>query len=81
MEGPSSAEESKAPSFISKLFPPPPTLIKETLGRYKMNEPLEGESFNHSSENSSHHSVEEGSMDLSDPNEERPSQEEKEFEE
>lgn len=25
----------KAPSFISKLFPPPPTLIKETLSRYK----------------------------------------------
>jgi hypothetical protein len=25
----------KPPSFISKLFPPPPTLIKETLGRYK----------------------------------------------
>ena len=28
-------EEQKAPSFISKLFPPPPTLIKETLSRYK----------------------------------------------
>lgn len=27
--------EEAAPSFISKLFPPPPTLIKETLGRYK----------------------------------------------
>jgi hypothetical protein len=27
--------EVKAPSFISKLFPPPPTLIKETLTRYK----------------------------------------------
>jgi hypothetical protein len=25
-----------APSFISKLFPPPPTLIKETLSRYKI---------------------------------------------
>lgn len=25
----------KAPSFISKLFPPPPTLIKDTLSRYK----------------------------------------------
>lgn len=24
-----------APSFISKLFPPPPTLIKESLSRYK----------------------------------------------
>lgn len=28
-------EVQKAPSFISKLFPPPPTLIKETLSRYK----------------------------------------------
>jgi hypothetical protein len=27
--------EAKAPSFISKLFPPPSTLIKETLSRYK----------------------------------------------
>jgi hypothetical protein len=32
-------EEQKAPSFISKLFPPPPTLIKETLSRYKPVEP------------------------------------------
>jgi hypothetical protein len=29
----------KAPSFISKLFPPPPTLIRENLSRYK---PAEG---------------------------------------
>lgn len=28
----------KAPSFISKLFPPPPTLIKESLSRYKPSE-------------------------------------------
>lgn len=28
-------EEVKAPSFISKLFPPPPTLIKDNLSRYK----------------------------------------------
>jgi hypothetical protein len=34
-EGIGKGEESAAPSFISKLFPPPPTLIKETLGRYK----------------------------------------------
>ena len=27
--------ETKAPSFISKLFPPPQTLIKDTIGRYK----------------------------------------------
>jgi hypothetical protein len=32
--------EAKAPSFISKLFPPPQTLIKETLNRYK---PAEGD--------------------------------------
>lgn len=29
------APEEKAPSFISKLFPPPSTLIKESLTRYK----------------------------------------------
>jgi hypothetical protein len=34
-EGAALSEEPKAPSFISKLFPPPQTLIKETLGRYK----------------------------------------------
>ncbi len=43
------SEEPKAPSFISKLFPPPPTLIKETLSRYKPQEPEpsaeEGEIF------------------------------------
>jgi hypothetical protein len=38
----SAPEEQKAPSFISKLFPPPSTLIKETLSRYKMAEPVEG---------------------------------------
>lgn len=31
-------EEDIAPSFISKLFPPPPTLIKETISRYKTTE-------------------------------------------
>jgi len=45
-EEPSSpSEEVKAPSFISKLFPPPPTLIKETLGRYKTTESIEEEVF------------------------------------
>lgn len=33
-------EEVKAPSFISKLFPPPPTLIKDNLSRYKPAEDL-----------------------------------------
>ncbi len=38
-EGAPVPEEPKAaPSFISKLFPPPPTLIKETLSRYKPSE-------------------------------------------
>lgn len=41
MEGHS--EEHKAPSFISKLFPPPPTLIKDSLSRYKTAEPVEEE--------------------------------------
>ena len=36
-----SPEEPKAPSFISKLFPPPPTLIRETLSRYKTAETAE----------------------------------------
>ena len=31
-------EPHKAPSFISKLFPPPTMLIKETLSRYKLTE-------------------------------------------
>lgn len=38
-----SEEEStpKAPSFISKLFPPPTTLIKDTISRYKTVEEME----------------------------------------
>ena len=40
-EPPAFPEEQKAPSFISKLFPPPPTLIKDTLSRYKPAEPVE----------------------------------------
>lgn len=38
-------EEPGAPSFISKLFPPPPTLIKETLSRYKTSEIVEQDIF------------------------------------
>ncbi len=34
-------EERKAPSFISKLFPPPSTLIRDTLSRYKPAESAE----------------------------------------
>ena len=33
----------EAPSFISKLFPPPPTLIKESLSKYKPSETEEME--------------------------------------
>lgn len=33
------AKEKAPTSFISKLFPPPSTLIKETIGRYKTAEP------------------------------------------
>lgn len=40
-------EEQKSPSFISKLFPPPPTLIKDSLSRYKTAEVEEGEIFPH----------------------------------
>jgi hypothetical protein len=36
--GEKNVEEAAPPSFISKLFPPPPTLIKETLSRYKTSE-------------------------------------------
>ncbi len=37
--------KAAAPSFISKLFPPPPTLIKETLSRYKPAEAPEQDLF------------------------------------
>jgi len=37
--------ERKAPSFISKLFPPPPTLIKDSLSRYKTAEEEPEEPF------------------------------------
>lgn len=50
-EKPAPSEEVvKAPSFISKLFPPPPILIKETLSRYKPAETSEEEIFPPSSE-------------------------------
>lgn len=37
--------KEKAPSFISKLFPPPTTLIKETLSRYKSVDPAAEDLF------------------------------------
>jgi hypothetical protein len=72
------AEEpkEKAPSFISKLFPPPTTLIKETLGRYKSVDPaIEDISSMNSKdsvsleENDSYEEIikEERSENLSDP--------------
>jgi len=74
-EGLSSSEEPKAPSFISKLFPPPPTLIKETLGRYKVTETSEEPSPDGRSDGS----IE---QDFVDPTEEdRPFRDEREFEE
>lgn len=80
-EGLSSQEEPKAPSFISKLFPPPSTLIKETLGRYKMAETTEEEFVSPPSEQADD-SHEEGSLDLSDPHEdETHSREDRDFEE
>ncbi|MDE3045829.1 MAG: hypothetical protein KGJ02_04205 [Verrucomicrobiota bacterium] len=68
-------EEVKAPSFISKLFPPPPTLIKETLGRYKTTESVEEELFPEPSNPSE--SIEDGLFDGhrpadSDDDEEKP---------
>jgi hypothetical protein len=39
------APKEKAPSFISKLFPPPTTLIKETLSRYKSVDPASEDLF------------------------------------
>jgi len=82
-EGPSSAEEPKAPSFISKLFPPPPTLIKETLGRYKMAESPEEESVKHSvKEEEQDFSSEESAGDFPDLEpEEKPFSQDRESEE
>ena len=38
-------EEVQAPSFISKLFPPPSKLIKETLSQHKTSEIVEQDIF------------------------------------
>lgn len=42
---PMEAPKEKAPSFISKLFPPPTSLIKDTIGRYKSADPTEEDVF------------------------------------
>ena len=44
-EGVPARDEPQAPSFISKLFPPPPTLIKDTISRYKISETVDGDIF------------------------------------
>ena len=46
------APKEKAPSFISKLFPPPTTLIKDTLSRYKSIGPVEEEHLSRSDQDS-----------------------------
>lgn len=56
-------EENKAPSFISKLFPPPPTLIKETLSRYKTSETVEEDIFSPPLEEKAPHSYDESIFD------------------
>ena len=49
-EAPPQMPEEPKPSYISKLFPPPSTLIKETLSRYKPTEPSSEEVFSSSDE-------------------------------
>lgn len=78
-EGPSSPEEPKAPSFISKLFPPPPTLIKETLSRYKVTESMDEEFREPPSEEQAHF-PDEDLEDLPEQNE-KPFSDDREFEE
>ena len=46
------APKEKAPSFISKLFPPPSTLIRETLSRYKTVDPAVEDMFSMTSKES-----------------------------
>jgi hypothetical protein len=72
MEEPSLAQESSMeeqkspPPFISKLFPPPPTLIKETLSRYKSADPCEEDVFPvvHEERNSFEEKVEREDLDM-----------------
>ncbi len=43
--GQAEVPKEKAPSFISKLFPPPSTLIKDTMSRYKTIDPAAEDLF------------------------------------
>jgi hypothetical protein len=61
-----------APSFISKLFPPPPTLIKETLSRYKTTESIEEEVFPESAEDLQKESLDESLFEHPPSDEEPP---------
>jgi hypothetical protein len=76
-EGPALQEEPKAPSFISKLFPPPSTLIKETIGRYKTTESIEEEVFPSTEEKP----IDESLFDKHTPEEDLPQDDETKFEE
>lgn len=67
-----------APSFISKLFPPPPTLIKETLSRYKTTESIEAEVFPDPVEDLPKESLDES---LFEPPSEESSEDQSKFEE
>lgn len=62
------APKEKAPSFISKLFPPPTTLIKETLSRYKSVDPASEDLFPMNSKESvsleENSSFDEGNSDM-----------------
>jgi hypothetical protein len=70
-----------APSFISKLFPPPPTLIKETLSRYKTTESIEAEIFPAPAEDLQKESLDESLFEHPSPSDEEPSGDESKFEE
>ncbi len=61
-----------APSFISKLFPPPPTLIKETLSRYKTTESIEQEVFPGPAEDLQKESLDESLFEHPLPSDEEP---------
>lgn len=77
----SEAPKEKAPSFISKLFPPPSTLIKDTMSRYKTVDPAPEDLFSDNAKESisldDFSSYEEGNPDMKNPmSDEDPSTEE-----
>jgi hypothetical protein len=71
--------KEKAPSFISKLFPPPSTLIKDTMSRYKTVDPATEDFLQDKESLGDLSSYEEGSPDRGEnpmSSEEDPSAEE-----